>query len=333
PTADDYSALIRALKRNKPKVVLELGTAHGNTVANICRELPDCKVYTVNALLEDQTGGITTFGLTKDEIGRVYREYGYGSRVVQIYENTLKMDLSRYLHRGQVDFAIIDACHDPDFVINDFLKITPFLKENALVFFHDTHPSMKKHLWGSYSACVRLRFKGYDIRHLKGTWWGVWRFNSYLFARKCKMQLREFVLKIFFLRNAILLKMMRRIEDINCFEMSVFSQNGEDGILDAIFKKIGTTNNYYVEFGVEDGSQCNTRFLRERRDWKGLMMDGGDCNTPFIKKEFITAENVNSLFEKYKVPDEFDLLSIDIDGNDYWVWKALDKHYRPRVMV
>lgn len=133
-------------------------------------------------------------------------------------------------------------------------------------------------------------------------------------------------------RNRSLLK-NKPIDDINRFEATVFSQCGEDGILDAIIDKIGTTNKYCVEFGVQDGTECNTRFLLQKRSWKGLLMDGAENNPSFIKKEFITAENINSLFEKYGVPDEFDLLSIDIDGNDYWVWKVIDKKYSPRVVV
>ena len=123
------------------------------------------------------------------------------------------------------------------------------------------------------------------------------------------------------------------ISDLSRFEATLFSQCGEDGIIDAIFYKVGITNKYFVEFGVQDGVECNTRFLKEKRGWNGLMMDGGDNNSDFIKKEFITVENINYLFKKYDVPREFDLLSIDIDGNDYWVWKAIDQYYSPRVVI
>lgn len=133
-------------------------------------------------------------------------------------------------------------------------------------------------------------------------------------------------------RNSLLLK-GGPVKDINRFEATLFSQCGEDGILDAIFSKIGTTNKYFVEFGVQNGTECNTRFLRQKRGWSGLMMDGRDNNPEIIKQEFITAENINDLFKKYEVPGEFDLLSIDIDGNDYWVWKAIDESYSPRVVV
>ncbi|MBI2664974.1 hypothetical protein HYX10_06580 [Candidatus Woesearchaeota archaeon] len=122
------------------------------------------------------------------------------------------------------------------------------------------------------------------------------------------------------------------ISNVNSFERWIYSQNGEDGIIEAIFRQIKAANRFFVEFGVEDGSQCNTRLLKEK-GWRGLMMDA--ANNPEergIKKEFITAENINNLFKKYRVPAEFDLLGIDLDGNDYWVWKAV-KGYSPRVVV
>ncbi|MEI8348680.1 MAG: hypothetical protein WCI77_00865 [Candidatus Omnitrophota bacterium] len=126
---------------------------------------------------------------------------------------------------------------------------------------------------------------------------------------------------------------VKRITNIELFEAKIFSQFGVDGILAGIFSKIGTTNKFFVEFGVWDGNECNTRYLSEFCGWKGLMMDSVKQKKPNIKQEFITAENINQLFHKYRVNFEFDLLSIDIDGNDYWVWKALDNRYRPRVVI
>lgn len=123
----------------------------------------------------------------------------------------------------------------------------------------------------------------------------------------------------------------RKIANLNRYEYRVFSQNGEDGILQAIFSKIGRTNRYFVEFGVQDGNECNTRLLL-KKGWSGLWMDADTTNNSRAKKEFITAENINHLFEKHSVPKQFDLLCIDIDGNDYWVWKAITQ-YQPRVVV
>jgi len=119
---------------------------------------------------------------------------------------------------------------------------------------------------------------------------------------------------------------------LNRFERRIYSQNGEDGIIEAIFKVIGTTNKFGVEFGVQTGLECNTRYLIERKGWDCLQMDSGSPLPPGIRQEWITAENIESLFRKYEVPGKFDLLSIDIDFNDYWVWKSLTG-YQPRVVV
>jgi len=124
----------------------------------------------------------------------------------------------------------------------------------------------------------------------------------------------------------------RKNFDINFFERRVFSQNGEDGILEFIFDEIGITNKYFVEFGVDDGRVCNTKYLKEKKSWNGLMMDCKEDRPIYIKKEFVTAENINDLFEKYQVPHHFDLLSIDVDFNDFWLWKALE-NYSPRFVV
>ena len=117
-------------------------------------------------------------------------------------------------------------------------------------------------------------------------------------------------------------------------EKKVFSQNGEDGIIECIFDMIGTTNKYYVEFGVEDGNECNSKNLRVNHGWTGLMMDGGNDNKDIgLHQEFITRENILDLLRKYNVPTELDMLSIDIDGNDYYVWEEILKEYKPRMVV
>lgn len=123
------------------------------------------------------------------------------------------------------------------------------------------------------------------------------------------------------------------LDDLERFERKVYSQNGEDGVLEAIFAAVGVTDRFFVEFGCEDATQCNTAYLLEQ-GWQGLLMDpAGTSRNPMatVRQEFVTAENINSLFRKYGVPDEFDLLSLDIDGNDFWVWQAIT--HRPRVVV
>ncbi len=123
--------------------------------------------------------------------------------------------------------------------------------------------------------------------------------------------------------------------DLSKFERSVFSQQGEDGVIEKILSVVGVGSKYCVEFGGYDGVTCsNARKLMAYEDWKGVMFDGGYQNLALsLHKEFITEENINSVFEKYGVPSDLDLLSIDIDFNDFHVWKALSQEYRPRLVV
>lgn len=123
--------------------------------------------------------------------------------------------------------------------------------------------------------------------------------------------------------------------DLRLYEKRLISQFGEDGVLQKIFKLIGVTNKYYVEFGAGNGHFCsNTKYFREKFGWKGLLLEGSYEDLRLnLHKEFITAENICYLFKKYNVPREFDLISIDIDRNDFYVWKALGAFYRPRVVV
>ena len=128
----------------------------------------------------------------------------------------------------------------------------------------------------------------------------------------------------------------------------MYSQNGEDGILLYIFSKIGVTNRTFVEFGVGEGKQCNTANLCLNLGWHGLMMDSSRPNVNLALRYYrhlgkreadvkilhcnVTAENINATLLQSGIYGDIDLLSIDIDGNDYWVWKAIDV-ITPRVVV
>jgi hypothetical protein len=123
--------------------------------------------------------------------------------------------------------------------------------------------------------------------------------------------------------------------DLSRWEQRIFCQNGEDGVIAKIFELVGVHSKYYVEFGAIDGMTIsNTLVLRERQGWKGLLLDASHENFQInLHKAFITAENINALFEKHNVPYDLDLLSIDIDFNDFYIWKALDDKYRPRLII
>src|SRR5437660_3319492 len=126
----------------------------------------------------------------------------------------------------------------------------------------------------------------------------------------------------------------------------VYSQNDEDGIIAEIFRRIGSTDRTFVEFGVDTGLECNSvKLLIE--GWRGLWIEANAqaCKTitsgfnPFLKdkrlallQSVVTAENINTLIRSGDLDGEIDLLGIDIDFNDYWVWKAIEV-IKPRVVV
>tara|TARA_R110002020_G_scaffold381800_1_gene592699 strand:- start:6640 stop:7473 length:834 start_codon:yes stop_codon:yes gene_type:complete len=127
-------------------------------------------------------------------------------------------------------------------------------------------------------------------------------------------------------------------KDLINYRKRVYSQTIEDGIIEGIFDNIGTTNKYFIEFGAWDGIHfSNTANLRINKGWKGLLLEGNEERAnkyDYVEHAFITAENINTLFEKHDVPKEYDLLSIDLDGNDYWIWKSIDEgKFKARVVV
>ena len=141
----------------------------------------------------------------------------------------------------------------------------------------------------------------------------------------------------------------RRLENEKCLDLygfKVYSQNDEDGIIEEIFNRIGTTNKLFVEFGVQNGLECNTHYLLHK-GWRGLWLEGSESYVkeifarffPVIRigqlgciNAFITKDNINDLISRAGISGEIDLLSIDIDGNDYYVWEAINV-VRPRVVV
>lgn len=110
------------------------------------------------------------------------------------------------------------------------------------------------------------------------------------------------------------------------YARSEFCNHGQDGVIEKLIELCGTITKYFVEFGSSgtDYGGGNTPWLR-RSGWDGLLMDRSVALQAQyeIYQEKITAGNIESLLEKYKVPKKFGFLSIDIDGQDYWVWKAI----------
>ena len=128
-------------------------------------------------------------------------------------------------------------------------------------------------------------------------------------------------------------------------EFKVFSQFGDDGRIEGLIEQINPESRVFVEFGVENYRESNTRFLLMNRNWSGLVMDSSEANIASIRREpyfwkynlkarcaMIDAENINSLLSEEGIPERLGLLHIDIDGSDYWVWKAI-KGYEPDIVI
>ena len=122
---------------------------------------------------------------------------------------------------------------------------------------------------------------------------------------------------------------------LNNHEKKKYSQFNEDGITEKIFDVIGHTDKFYLDFGGTEDTN-NSEILHKEHGYKGVLWNGGDIDCQYAKvhKEYITEDNILSLCDKYDVPKEFDFLSIDIDGNDWYIWKKMcEERCRPRVVV
>jgi hypothetical protein len=130
--------------------------------------------------------------------------------------------------------------------------------------------------------------------------------------------------------------------DVQSQRFRIRSQNEEDGLLLALFKRVGTTNRRCVEIGCGSNGG-NSGFLVQECGWTGLMVDANRASIATVRlryaghavtivKHRVTREDVNDLLTAYGFTGELDLLSLDIDGNDYWVWEAMSL-CSPRVVV
>lgn len=133
--------------------------------------------------------------------------------------------------------------------------------------------------------------------------------------------------------------------NISDAEFQVFSQWGEDGIIQYLLGKVPVDNQVFIEFGVEDYSESNTRFLLVNDNWRGLIIDAGKAHQRFLSdrgldwrhtidaiSSFITRENIDRLISSAGLAGDIGLLSVDIDGNDYWVLEAIES-VSPRILV
>ena len=129
------------------------------------------------------------------------------------------------------------------------------------------------------------------------------------------------------------------------YEFQVYSQWGEDGLIQYLIHKVAIDRPILVEFGVQKYTESNTRFLLINNNWSGLVIDGTEQNIQYIKNDpiywrhnlkaehaFIDKDNINSLIKRNGISGDIGLLSVDIDGNDYWIWEAINV-VNPRIVI
>lgn len=173
--------------------------------------------------------------------------------------------------------------------------------------------------------------------------------KKYLSIPKRIEDLEKNQINLFLLRHQKLLGKIPQKEQFKINEYKIFSQHREDGILLYIFSNIEVKSKTFVEIGIDDGRECNTANLSLNFGWKGMLVEkvkenvesarvfykaklGSESSRVKIIQKTVTAENINEVLTNNSFKVEVDLLSIDIDGNDYWIWKAI-KVIKPRVVV
>lgn len=136
-----------------------------------------------------------------------------------------------------------------------------------------------------------------------------------------------------------------RLPSLRQAEFRIFSQWGEDGIIQYLIGQVPIARQLFVEFGVQDYAESNTRFLLCNDGWEGLILDAGDAHREFVARRgldwrhtldartaFVTRESIDGLLAGAGLRGDIGLLSVDIDGNDYWVWEAVAA-VSPRLVV
>ena len=171
-------------------------------------------------------------------------------------------------------------------------------------------------------------------------------FFSYIFRINEKIILLE---KINFNKGKLLIEnlLKKDTKNINDYEASIFSQWGEDGIIQYLINKLKIKKGIFVEFGVDNYEESNTRYLLFNNNWEGLVIDSNQDNIYTIKNSyyfwkynleakchFITIRNINKIISSFLKKKKLDLLSIDLDGNDYWILKCLNLDiFRPKILI
>ena len=182
-------------------------------------------------------------------------------------------------------------------------------------------------------------------------------FNKHIKYKRYNIKFLNYIVKFFLqktfpevlnISKPILLNKKNNF-NINRFEIKIYSQNTEDGIILYILKHIGVKTKKFVEIGIENGNECNTTNLLKNFDWSGVQIEG---NKNFYQQAkvsmreilgkkiknlellnvFVTKKNINQILKRKNIDKEVDLLSIDIDGNDFWIWKEINI-IKPRIVI
>lgn len=142
--------------------------------------------------------------------------------------------------------------------------------------------------------------------------------------------------------NQILSKNISSLKDV---EFKIFSQFGDDGIIQWLINNIEIDNEFFVEFGVENYKEANTKFLMFNNNWSGFVMDGSNNNINNLKKQdyfwkynliakdvFITKDNINNLLLEQNINPNIGLLHIDLNGNDYYIFDEINC-INPNILI
>jgi hypothetical protein len=116
-------------------------------------------------------------------------------------------------------------------------------------------------------------------------------------------------------------------------EQRIYSQNGEDGVLLALLDALGVRHPTALEFGAGDGSECNTRILAERGHETLCWDRSHHAPSRGLYRELVTLGNIPSLVARYAVPNDLDVLSIDVDYYDFFFWWRISELLSPRLVI
>ncbi|HEY9755261.1 MAG TPA: hypothetical protein V6C97_08870 [Oculatellaceae cyanobacterium] len=141
------------------------------------------------------------------------------------------------------------------------------------------------------------------------------------------------------------IKQGRSFPNIQDAEFQVFSQFGDDGIIQYLIHNVEITSRRFIEFGVESYREANTRFLLINDNWEGLIIDGSEQNMSAVKgtdiywrhtieavSAFIDKDNINDIFRKANFLGDIGIMSVDVDGNDYWILESIDT-VSPTILI